>query len=74
MESYSVIRAREILRGNGKFSLVVKSVMDFTGKNKNDGSFGEIKQGASFMSYLCVRAMMPILLEFRENSYYWNKN
>jgi len=67
MESLGVVRASNIFNQYGKYGLVVKSVMDYTDENKTDGgNFGEIKHHASFMSYLCIRAMMPVLLKFKD--------
>lgn len=65
MESYSVLRSGELMQAHGKYSIVAKSVMDFTNEQKNDGQFGEIKASAAYVSYLCIRAMMPLLLEFK---------
>ncbi|ETZ22844.1 hypothetical protein [Pedobacter sp. V48] len=65
MESYSILRANEILKKQSEYSLVVKSVMDFTNENKSDGKFGEIKSSAAYVSALCVRAMMPFLIDFK---------
>lgn len=66
MESYSVNRAGNIVQKYGRYSLVVKSVMDYTNTKKEDGVGGSIKKFAALMSFLCIRAMMPILLEFND--------
>lgn len=66
MESYSVNRAGNIVQKYGRYSLVVKSVMDYTNTKKEDGPGGSIKKFAALMSFLCIRAMMPILLEFND--------
>jgi nucleoside phosphorylase len=64
MESLGVIRAANLYSKYSKYGLVVKSVMDFTDENKSDGNKGGIKATAAVISYLCVRAMLPVLLEF----------
>lgn len=66
MESYSINRVGNIAQKYGRFSLVVKSVMDFTDPKKKDGPDGRIKKFAALMSFICIRAMMPILLEFND--------
>lgn len=71
MESYSILRTGEVIQRDGRYSLIVKSVMDFTNESKSDGEFGEKKSSAAYVSYLCVRAMMPFLLEFKENVSKW---
>jgi len=73
MESYSILRAGEVIQRPNHYSLVVKSVMDFTNEYKNDGQFKEIKSSASYISFLCVRAMMPLLLDFKNNIEKWKK-
>ncbi|RZJ92426.1 MAG: hypothetical protein EOO20_01860 [Chryseobacterium sp.] len=64
MESYSIYRTCKLHNTLDKsmpnLPIVVKSVMDYTDDNKSD----EYKSDAAKMSYLCVRAMMPLLLEF----------
>jgi len=62
MESYSVLRAGELMES---YAIVAKSVMDFTNELKSDGQHGEVKAGAAYVSYLCVRAMMPLLVKFK---------
>jgi hypothetical protein len=47
--------------------------MDHTNELKDDGEFKEIKSSAAYISYLCVRAMMPILLEFKAKIDKWKK-
>jgi nucleoside phosphorylase len=64
MESLGVIRAANIFAKYRNNGLVVKSVMDFTDENKTDGFKGQIKTTAAEISYICVRAMMPVLLKF----------
>jgi nucleoside phosphorylase len=64
MESYSLLRAGELIQKPMHFTVVAKAVMDFTNENKNDGPHGQVKTDAAYVSYLCVRAMMPLLLEF----------
>jgi nucleoside phosphorylase len=65
MESYGVMRATNILNDPTKIGLVVKSVMDYTDKNKKDSENGEpVKEIAAFMSYLCVRVLIPYIDEF----------
>lgn len=71
MESYSILRASEIIQRDKQYALVVKSVMDFTNEFKTDGAGGEIKANASYISYLCCRAMMPFLLEFKGQQKAW---
>lgn len=66
MESYSINRVGNIAQKYGRFSLVVKSVMDFTDPKKKDGPDGRIKKFAALMSFVCIRAMMPILLEYND--------
>ena len=66
MESYSVNRAGNIAQKYGRYSLVVKSVMDYTESNKTDGPGGSTKRFASLVSLICIRALMPILLEFKD--------
>ncbi|MBK8450211.1 MAG: hypothetical protein IPL42_09430 [Saprospiraceae bacterium] len=66
MESYSINRAGNIVQKYGRYSLVVKSVMDYTNTKKEDGVAGHIKKFAALMSLICIRAMMPILLEFKD--------
>ena len=66
MESLSVFRASENFQEYGKYSLVVKSVMDFTDDKKSDGVDGSVKSNASYMSYLCIRALMPLLTRFND--------
>lgn len=66
MESYSINRVGNIAQQFGRYSLVVKSVMDFTDPNKTDGAGGQTKKFAALMSFLCIRAMMPVLKEFHD--------
>jgi nucleoside phosphorylase len=66
MESLGVIRASNLFHKYGQYGLVVKSVMDYTDVHKNDGEYGEIKSTASYMSYLCVRALLPVLRTFSD--------
>jgi nucleoside phosphorylase/YHS domain-containing protein len=67
MESLGLIRACNLFADYSKYGLVVKSVMDFTDENKSDGDKGTIKSTAASISYLCIRAMLPVLLEFRDS-------
>jgi nucleoside phosphorylase len=71
MESYSILRASEVIQKRDRYSLVVKSVMDFTNELKSDGPNGEIKSGAAYISSLCIRALMPVLLEFSRQTNTW---
>ncbi|MEO6230893.1 MAG: hypothetical protein ABJB11_17290 [Ferruginibacter sp.] len=73
MESYSLLRAGEVVQKPDRFTIVAKAVMDFTNEYKKDGPNGEIKSSASYVSYLCVRAMMPILLEFKSKLATWTE-
>lgn len=73
MESYSLLRAGEVVQKPGRFTIVAKAVMDFTNEYKKDGPNGEIKSSAAYVSYLCVRAMMPILLEFKSKLDTWTE-
>jgi nucleoside phosphorylase len=66
MESLGVIRAGKLFAKNDEYGLIVKSVMDFTDENKTDGDKGLIKTNAALISYLCVRAILPLLLEFKD--------
>ncbi len=66
MESLGVVRAGNIFNMYGQYGLVVKSVMDYTDANKTDGKFGEIKTQASQISYLCTRAMLPLLSRYED--------
>lgn len=67
MESLSILRASENFQEYGKYALVVKSVMDFTDERKTDGKNGIVKSNAAYISYLCIRALMPILLTFQDS-------
>lgn len=69
MESYGVMRATKYLNNSKNLSLVVKSVMDYTDEKKSDSVIGEpVKSIAAFMSYLCVRVLIPYIDEFyKEN-------
>ncbi len=66
MESYGIYRTctlhNTLDRKRPTLPLVVKSVMDYTDENKTD----EYKTDAAKMSYLCIRAMMPLLCEFHK--------
>lgn len=73
MESYSLLRTAEVIQKEGRFTIVAKSVMDFTNEYKKDGPNGEVKSSAAYVSYLCVRAMMPILLEFKSKLDTWTE-
>lgn len=68
MESYGIYRSCSLHNTLKKkihtLPLVVKSVMDYTDDAKSD----EYKADAAKMSYLCIRAMMPLLLEFHEKN------
>lgn len=65
MESYGVMRATNFFNYPHKLSLIVKSVMDFTNEKKVDEINGEpIKNLAAYMSYLCVRVLIPYVSEF----------
>jgi nucleoside phosphorylase len=66
MESLSILRVNENFQGAGHYALIVKSVMDFTDDKKSDGENGVIKSTAAYISYLCIRALMPILSEFED--------
>jgi nucleoside phosphorylase len=66
MESYSINRAGNIVQKYGRYSLVIKSVMDYTDTKKSDGQKGYVKKFAALMSLVCIRAMMPILLDFKD--------
>jgi nucleoside phosphorylase len=68
MESYGVARALYLSKSN-KYGLVVKSVMDYTDDKKNDILEGEnVKQMAAYMSYICIRALLPHLEKYiKEN-------
>jgi hypothetical protein len=69
MESYGVNRSYDLNTDKLFAALVVKSVMDFTDDQKVDADqmTGEnYKETAGYMSYLCIRALMPILLEYYE--------
>lgn len=68
MESISILRTSENFQEYGKYSIVVKSVMDFTDDKKSDGLNGAIKTTAAYISYLCIRAIMPILMEFKDTN------
>ena len=73
MESYGILRSNTLNQNDGYFSLVIKSVMDFTDGNKADSILGEnIKTTAAFVAYLCTRAIMPHLIEFHKNKL-WKK-
>lgn len=68
MESYGVLRANTLFQNSGHFSLVVKSVMDYTDGHKSDNVDGiEVQETAAYISYLCTRAMMPYLIKFHKN-------
>ncbi len=65
MESYGVIRAAKLFNKGNKLSLIVKSVMDFTNEEKADEKNGEpVKNLAAYMSYLCVRVLIPYVVDF----------
>lgn len=67
MESYSIGRAYEIYKELGVRPLIVKSVMDYTDHQKeNDLQNIDTKRVAGYMSYLCVRAMLPVLVDFQK--------
>ncbi|GHT59520.1 hypothetical protein AGMMS50239_06360 [Bacteroidia bacterium] len=72
MESYGLVRAANLTQ---KLSLVIKSVMDYTDSNKSDASTqiedednipeGEnVKKMASYMSFICIQALIPHLREY----------
>jgi len=64
MESYSIARIGEYYR---RFdTLVVKSVMDYTDTKKEDKGVNGLpyKAIAGTISYLCIRAMLPLIKEF----------
>ncbi len=77
MESYGVLRAAEIFDNPKQYALVVKSVMDYTNEKKSDNSVnidgipqGEnIKEIASYISSLCVRALIPHIDIFLNNKH-----
>ncbi len=65
MESYSIGRVYEMYKNKGLRSLVVKSVMDFTDEKKElDLQNVDSKHIAGYMSYLCVRALLPLLVDY----------
>ena len=65
MESFGVIRASKLFNKENKLSLIVKSVMDFTNEEKADEKNGEpVKYLAAYMSYLCVRVLIPYVVDF----------
>jgi nucleoside phosphorylase len=66
MESLGVVKASELFSTFEQYSLVVKSVMDFTDGDKKDGDKRVIKHTASEISYLCIRSILPILQEFKD--------
>lgn len=66
MESLGVIRASNLFAKNNHYGLVIKSVMDFTDEHKSDGDKGMIKTMAADMSYLCTRAILPLLRDFED--------
>ncbi len=69
MESYGVMRATKFLNNHNKFSLVVKSVMDYTDEHKADSVAGDpVKSIAAYMSYLCVRVLIPYIAEFYKDN------
>lgn len=68
MESLSILRASENFQKSGNYSLVVKSVMDYTDDKKSDGIDGSIKSTAAYISYLCIRSLMPYLLKFSDTN------
>jgi nucleoside phosphorylase len=67
MESYSIYRScklhNTLYKEDFTLPLVIKSVMDYTDSHKTD----EYKKDAARMSYLCIRACMPVLIEFHES-------
>lgn len=66
MESYSLGRAFE-LYGDITKTLVVKSVMDYTDSKKDDKVAAlPVKKIAGYISCLCVRAILPMILEYQE--------
>jgi nucleoside phosphorylase len=69
MESYGVMRATKFINNPNNLSLVVKSVMDFTDEHKSDSVIGEpVKSIAAYISYLCVRVLIPYIDKFyKEN-------
>lgn len=69
MESYGVMRATKYLNNPKKISLVIKSVMDYTDEHKKDSVNGEpVKSIAAYMSYLCVRVLIPYIDKFYKNN------
>ncbi len=73
MESYSIYRScklhNTLYKEDFTLPLVIKSVMDYTDSNKTD----KYKKDAAIMSYLCIRACMPLLMEFH-NKIQQNRN
>ena len=72
MESYGLVRAANLTK---KLSLVVKSVMDYTDSKKSDTHIQEndkdnipkgenVKQMASYMSFICIQALIPHLRKY----------
>jgi nucleoside phosphorylase len=68
MESYSIGRLFELHhKTTGRQALVVKSVMDFTDAKKGlDMEHVDTKHIAGYMSYLCVRALLPLIEEYEK--------
>ncbi|MCC8409087.1 hypothetical protein LJ707_09105 [Mucilaginibacter sp. UR6-1] len=68
MESYGIYRSCRLHNNFSKkgqtLPIVVKGVMDYTDATKDDN----YKKDAAKMSYLCVRAMMPLLLDFYDKN------
>lgn len=66
MESYSIYRSCKLhntfYKEDFTLPIVIKSVMDYTDSNKTD----DYKKDAAIMSYLCIRACMPSLIEFHK--------
>lgn len=68
MESLSILRTSENFQKYGNYALVVKSVMDFTDDKKSDGPNKMIKSNAAYISYLCIRSLMPLLMKFEDSN------
>jgi len=74
MESYSIYRSCKLhntfYKEDFTLPLVIKSVMDYTDSRKTD----EYKSDAAMISYLCIRACMPLLMEFHNKIQQNKKN
>lgn len=67
MESYSIGRLFELYKQRGIKALVVKSVMDFTDEKKGEDLQNvDTKHIAGYISYLCIRSLLPLLAEYHE--------